>query len=257
MVPKFECTDHVPLPIKKGNNPIDKNDLTQALEIIQRYKRYIMDGHDFEETDNAHSVIKTKIAESGDYNLSGDMYKVNILSYNKSYKLIKLCEVVEILDNLRKPIKKSDRNPGPYPYYGATGILDYVDDYIFNERLILVGEDGAKWSAGERTAFIAEGKYWVNNHAHVLRPIKDKIIDTYLLEILCNLDLNKYITGVTVPKLNQEKLKSIVFPLPPLEVQREIVAEIDSYQKIIYANKKLISMYEQKIKDKIAEVWGK
>ena len=66
-------------------------------------------------------------------------------------------EVCEILDKLRKPVTKSDRKPGPYPYYGATGILDYVDKYIFDEKLVLVGEDGAKWGVGDKTAFIAEG----------------------------------------------------------------------------------------------------
>ena len=92
-----------------------------------------------------------------------------------------LGEVCEVLDKLRKPITKRDRTKGPYPYYGATGILDYVIDYLFDERLVLIGEDGAKWGAGDRTAFPADGKYWVNNHAHVIRPDRDVIDDNWII----------------------------------------------------------------------------
>jgi restriction endonuclease S subunit len=161
--------------------------------------------------------------------------------------MVRLGEVVEVLDNQRKPITKSDRKTGQYPYYGATGIVDYVGDFIFNERLVLVGEDGAKWNTGDNTAFIAEGKYWVNNHAHVLRPLTDKIIDTYLVETLNYMDLTPFVTGVTVPKLNQENLKSIQIPLPPLEVQQEIVAKIEKFQAIINGAKQVVENYQPQI----------
>lgn len=138
----------------------------------------------------------------------------------------KLGEICEILDNKRKPISKNKRIAGEYPYYGATGIVDYVNDYIFDERLVLVGEDGAKWCSGDNTAFIVEGKVWVNNHAHVLKP-KNNLIDSYLVYYLNHQDLSDYITGLTVPKLNQEKLRSIPIPLPSLEEQKTIVAKLD------------------------------
>ena len=82
-------------------------------------------------------------------------------------------------------------------------MIDYVNDYIFEEQLVLIGEQGAKWGSGENSAFIAEGQYWVNNHAHVVRPKRDKLLDVYLK--LCSefYDLNQFITGMTVPKLNQ------------------------------------------------------
>jgi len=235
--------------------PIDKNDLPEALEIIKKYKKDILQGKKikFDEQGNklAHIVKKEKIEENGEYNLSGDRYKENIV-VSTEYKMIELGEVVEVLDSKRKPVRKSDRKTGKYPYYGATGILDYINEYIFSERLVLVGEDGAKWESGEKTAFIAEGKYWVNNHAHVLRMNKDKIIDTYLVEVLNYVDLTSYITGVTVPKLNQQKLKSIKIPLPPLEIQKEIVAELDGYQKIIDGAKQVVENYKPiiKIEDK-------
>jgi type I restriction enzyme S subunit len=151
----------------------------------------------------------------------------------------------EILDKLRKPISQKNRTNGEYPYYGATGIVDYINNYIFDERLVLVGEDGAKWERGDKTGFIAEGKYWVNNHAHVLRVNEDILIDKWLVNFLCFSDLSDYITGTTVPKLNQAKLKSIEFPLPPLEEQKRIVAKIDTlFAKI----DKAISLTEDSLK---------
>jgi type I restriction enzyme, S subunit len=81
----------------------------------------------------------------------------------EAWRVTTLDSVCEVLNNRRKPITGNDRTSGPYPYYGASGIVDYVGDFIFEERLLLVGEDGAKWGAFEKTAFIAEGEYWVNN----------------------------------------------------------------------------------------------
>ena len=228
--------------------PIDKNDLPQALEVIKDCKKAMTDGGEVKKTDFAHIVEKAKIAESGDWSLSGERYKEKERPVSRQFEEIELGKIVEILDSLRKPIKKADRVPGEYPYYGATGILDYVADYIFDERLVLVGEDGAKWSAGEKTAFIAEGKYWVNNHAHVLRPIRNKVIDTYLVEVLNSMDLTEYITGLTVPKLNQQRLRSIKIPLPPLDIQKAIVAEIDGYQKIIDGALQVVDNYKPTIK---------
>ena len=218
---------------------IDKNDLPEALKIL--------DSGEADNTEIAHWVEKSQIEESGDWNLSGERYK-QIITISKDYAMVELGNVVEILDSLRKPITKSDRISGDIPYYGATGIVDYVNEYIFDERLVLLGEDGAKWSENEKTAFIAEGKYWVNNHAHVLRPKKEKLIDSYLVELLNVMDLNPYITGITVPKLNQKMMRSIQIPVPPLSVQEEIVAEIDGYQKIIDGARQVVENYKPTIK---------
>lgn len=86
-------------------------------------------------------------------------------------------EVCEVLDSPRNPITKRDRLPGPYPYFGATGELDQVAEYIFDEPLVLLGEDGAKWGAGERSAFRISGKVWVNNHARVIRLARSRLPD--------------------------------------------------------------------------------
>ncbi|MCE7955851.1 MAG: hypothetical protein DYH00_09335 [Bacteroidetes bacterium CHB6] len=145
----------------------------------------------------------------------------------QGWEIKKLGEVVDVLDNLRKPITKRDRIEGKYPYYGATGILSYVHNYIFSEKLVLIGEDGAKWASGDNTSFIAEGKYWVNNHAHVIRPNRKIIIDEWIVYFLNFSDLTPFITGMTVPKLNQEKMRSIPIPLPPLPEQQRIVSILD------------------------------
>ena len=145
----------------------------------------------------------------------------------QGWEIKKLGEVVEVLDNLRKPITKRDRVEGVYPYYGATGVLSFVHNYIFSEKLVLIGEDGAKWASGDKTSFIADGKYWVNNHAHVIRPMRKIILDEWIVYFLNFSDLTKYITGMTVPKLNQEKMRGIEIPLPPLPEQQRIVSILD------------------------------
>lgn len=147
----------------------------------------------------------------------------------------------DILNNLRKPITGSNRKKGNYPYYGASGIIDYVDEYIFDERLLLVGEDGAKWNAFEKTAFLVEGKYWVNNHAHVLKPIKinDKLLESYLVK----LDLQPYITGAAPPKLTLGKLKEI--PIPFIEnpkEQQKIASCLSSLDELITAQKEKLEL---------------
>ncbi len=132
-----------------------------------------------------------------------------------------LGDICDVLNNRRKPITSSDRVSGPYPYYGASGIVDYVNDFIFDERLLLIGEDGAKWGAYEKTAFIVEGKYWVNNHAHVLKPTGAK--DTLLENYLTMLDLGPFVTGAAPPKLTLGKLKVVPMPVPScIDEQQEI-----------------------------------
>ncbi len=145
----------------------------------------------------------------------------------KGWEIKKLEEVCEVLDSKRKPITEKDRISGEYPYYGATGILGYVHEYIFDETLILIGEDGAKWKSGDRTAFLAEGKYWVNNHAHVIRPNRKTVLDNWIIYFLNFSDLSPFITGLTVPKLNQAKMRGIELPIPPFSEQENLVSILD------------------------------
>lgn len=138
-----------------------------------------------------------------------------------------LGSLCDVLDHRRKPITKSDREAGEYPYYGASGVLDHVAEYLFDEPLVLVGEDGAKWASGESTAFAVSGKIWVNNHAHVLRPHRGQLIDQWLIFHLNHSDLSAFVSGLTVPKLNQGNLREIPVPVPPLAEQERIIGVLD------------------------------
>ena len=153
------------------------------------------------------------------------------------WEVKKLGDVCEIFDSLRKPITKSKRISGNYPYYGASGVQDYIDSFIFDGRYLLVGEDGAKWGKKETSSYIIEGKSWVNNHVHVLK-LNEYLIDSFVEYYLNYSDLNKYITGAVVPKLTQRALQSIIIPVPPFQTQYQIVEELDCLTSIIEKQKK-------------------
>ena len=130
---------------------IDKNDLPQAKAEILEYLRRGRVGESLDDLEPTLGLIveKEKVAENTEYNLSGERYREDGIRSISKWPMVALGTVVEILDKLRKPITKHDRKPGPYPYYGATGVLDYVEDYLFDEPLVLIGEDGAKWGSNE------------------------------------------------------------------------------------------------------------
>ena len=141
-----------------------------------------------------------------------------------------LQDAVDFLDGQRKPLESADRakKQGQYPYYGASGIIDYIDDYIFDEPLLLLGEDGANiLNRSTPLCFIAKGKYWVNNHAHVMRPKNGHNIK-FLCELLESLDYTRYNTGTAQPKLNQEKCRGIALVLPIYEEQCRIADFLSS-----------------------------
>lgn len=167
----------------------------------------------------------------------------------------KLGDCTQILDSQRKPVTKKDRIGGIYPYYGATGIQDYVDKYIFDGRYVLVGEDGAKWSAFEQSAFIIEGKSWVNNHAHVLKP-HDLLVDTFLIYFLNYSDLDSYISGAIVRKLTQASLRNINIPLPPKSTQLSIVSELDKINELIRLKKEQLKDYDNLAQSIFYEMFG-
>ena len=131
---------------------------------------------------------------------------------------------MDFLDGQRKPIKSDDRKGEKrlYPYYGASGIIDYIDEYIFDGDYILLSEDGANIiDRNYRVAFIANGKIWVNNHAHVLQPHKEMNIN-FLSEALERINYAIYNTGTTMPKLNQEICRKINLNVPSLSEQNKI-----------------------------------
>jgi type I restriction enzyme M protein len=167
-----------------------------------------------------------------------------------------LGSLAENLDSRRVPITKGDRKEGQFPYYGASGIVDYVADYIFDEDILLISEDGANLLARSTPiAFSVSGKCWVNNHAHVLKfdsPSTQKFVEVHLNSI----SIEEFVTGAAQPKLNQEALNRIPIPIPDdVATQQAIVAEIESEQTLVAANRELINRFEKKIQDTLARVW--
>ena len=143
-----------------------------------------------------------------------------------------LGEVAENLNFMRRPITSGLREAGNIPYYGASGIVDYVKDYIFDGDFLLISEDGANLLARKTPiAFSISGKSWVNNHAHILKfatYAERRFIEFYLN----NIDLTPYISGSAQPKLNKQSLNSIKVPNPPLEIQQKIVAILDQFDTL-------------------------
>lgn len=143
---------------------------------------------------------------------------------------VDLEKCVEILDNRRVPINSDERakRQGNIPYYGATGQAGWIDDYIFDEELVLLGEDGAPFfDKTKNVAFKISGKSWVNNHAHVLKAKESITLNDFVLHYLNHFDYKDYVGGTTRLKLTQGDLKTIPFPLPPLPEQKRIVAKLD------------------------------
>ncbi|EDP0207864.1 restriction endonuclease subunit S [Campylobacter jejuni] len=147
-----------------------------------------------------------------------------------NWKKCKLGDIAEILNNKRIPLNAMQRQKmkGKYPYYGASGIIDYVNDYLFDGEYVLISEDGENLKSRKTPiAFKASGKFWVNNHAHIIKGKMDFQNDL-IVYIFKNIDLNPYLTGAVQPKLNKENLLDIDFYLPPLEEQRQIAAILSS-----------------------------
>ena len=151
-----------------------------------------------------------------------------------------LPELSENLDSIRRPVTKNKRTAGKYPYYGASGIVDYVDDYLFDEDLLCISEDGANLLL--RTypiAFPISGKVWVNNHAHVLR-FKSITTQKYVEYYFSGMKLDEYITGAAQPKLTQKALNNIIINIPStLEDQLIIVSHLDSLSEKVRELEKL------------------
>lgn len=151
----------------------------------------------------------------------------------RGWSFCRLGEVSICRDGQRIPLSKTEREPrrGEFPYYGTSGIIDHINDYIFEEDLLLVGEDGANLvNRSTPIAFIATGRYWVNNHAHVLDTV-DSVALRYLELFINAIDLKPYVTGTAQPKMNQEKMNLIVVAVPPPEEQALIIKRIDTLMR--------------------------
>ena len=138
----------------------------------------------------------------------------------KNYPITTIESCCKILDSMRVPITSTDRVPGPYPYYGANGIQDYVADYIFDGGYVLLAEDGGYFDEIGRVAYSVSGKFWVNNHAHILKPCAE-INVPYLENALNTIDFTNEVNGTTRQKLTQAAMRKIRIIMPPIEYQNQ------------------------------------
>ncbi|MBN1044143.1 restriction endonuclease subunit S [Clostridium botulinum] len=153
---------------------------------------------------------------------------------NKGWNRRRISEVCENKDSNRVPLKQADRDKrdGEYPYYGATGIIDYIDDYIFDGLYLLIAEDGKNLETKNKDiAFLAQDKFWVNNHAHVVCATKESNL-YYLKYVINNINLKPYITGIDQLKLNRSNLDKIIINVPPIELQNQFANFVKQVDKL-------------------------
>jgi type I restriction enzyme S subunit len=165
-----------------------------------------------------------------------------------SWEMVTIKDIAVNLDNKRKPLNESERNKISkkqlYPYIGANNIMGYVDEFLFDEEIICIAEDGGSWGENQKCCTYVQEKCWVNNHAHVLAS-NGKSDLKYLMYYLNAKDLNKYITGTTRGKLTKSALDSIQIPLPPLPIQKRIAEILDAADALKRKDLQLIQKYDE------------
>ena len=176
--------------------------------------------------------------------------KLRFPEFSGDWEEKKLGECVNVLDSQRKPIESKERanRQGIYPYYGASGIIDFIDDYLFEGESVLLSEDGANIiNRNSRLAFLASGRYWVNNHAHIMRANDDNI-NYFICEYLENLDYSKICAGSAQPKLTQDVIRNLVIKKPCKTEQQKIADFLSNVDSIIAAETKFLNTLQKKKK---------
>ena len=170
--------------------------------------------------------------------------------------MAKLGEVCEVLDSKRVPITAANRVSGQYPYYGANGVQDYVADYIFDDELVLLAEDGGNFGSKEKPiAYRVSGKCWVNNHAHVLKP--KAVIDVdYLCYSLMFYDVSGLVNGATRQKLTQSDMRKMEIPLRTMVEQKKIVCRLNKLTELISLRKQQLTKLDELVKARFVEMFG-
>ena len=164
------------------------------------------------------------------------------------WQVLPLGDLVVIHDSRRIPLSKVERSKrqGPFPYYGAQGVIDHVDDFIFDGRYILIPEDGENLrSRKSPIAYFAEGKFWVNNHAHIISAAPEVAADRFIQSAIQATDIGAFVTGAAQPKLSQANLKRIELRIPDLETQETIGDILDSLDDLIENNRRRIEVLEE------------
>ena len=170
--------------------------------------------------------------------------------------MLLLEDCCDILDSQRVPITAADRKKGEYPYYGANGIQDYVADYIFDDELVLLAEDGGNFGSKERPiAYRVSGKCWVNNHAHVLKPKAGMDVD-YLCYSLMFYNTDGLVNGATRQKLTQATMRKMEIPKRSIDEQKAIVAKLAKTQSIITHRRQQLAKLDELVKARFVEMFG-
>lgn len=159
-----------------------------------------------------------------------------------------LGEIVDIFDHRRVPLSSRQRSSrqGPYPYYGAQGVIDHIDEYTFDGRFILVPEDGENLRSRKLpVAYFAEGKFWVNNHAHVIRARPNLAVDRFVQSAIEATNIDAWITGAAQPKLSQANLRQIPLKVPPLREQLAIASILDAFDDLFENNRRRFEILEE------------
>ena len=176
-----------------------------------------------------------------------------------NWKKVKLGKICKNLDGKRKPLNNIERQKirgnGAYPYFGANNIMDWVDEFIFDEKILCIAEDGGSWGSNQKCCFIYEGKCWVNNHAHVLKSNEDTSLE-FLMYYLNYSNLNSYITGSTRGKLTKSSLESIEIPLPDLTTQQHIAKVLDQADALRQQNRQLLAHYDELLQSTFIDLFG-
>ena len=210
--------------------PIDKNDLPNALEVIKKYREDLQNGKQPNIDDEKfYTIASKKIIESNTTNLTGGVHREKKIKSNGAIPMIELgqvCEIYQPKTITSKEIKES----GKYKVYGANGVIGFYDKYNHEEQEILVTCRGATCG----TINFSEPQSWVTGNAMVVHPKDEKVLNQrYLYFVLESSDLSKTITGAAQPQITRASLSPFKIPLPPLEIQEQIVGELENYQKVI------------------------
>ena len=178
--------------------------------------------------------------------------------FNKNeWKKVKLGDVCDILDSKRIPISEEKRIKGEYPYYGANGIQGYINDYIFDEELVLLAEDGGNFGSKTKPiAYKISGKTWVNNHAHVLKAKAEIVSTNFLLYSLMFYDVTKLITGTTRKKLTRTGMEKINLSIPSLDIQNKITNNLQKIEKFISLRKNQLNFLNELNKSLFTTMFG-
>jgi type I restriction enzyme M protein len=214
-----------------------KNDLPDALEIIKKWK-----DNEKVKKSKAIYIAKSKIAESDDYNLSIDRYRIATDYSRVKWPIVELGEVCDIYQP--KTITSNEiRATGKYKVFGANGVIGYFDEYNHEEAEVAVTCRGATCG----TINFTEPRSWITGNAMVVKPKEKNLNKTFLFYLLRGTDLSSVISGAAQPQITGASLKPFKIPLPPIEIQEKIVEELDGYSGIITGAKKIIQNWKPKI----------